>query len=227
MDCNSYIIVRKPTAEDQAFSEEHPFDDLPEGKGLGVGTLSLTSEGHRLVNAALNSDLPGKPRQFINTDKLEADFKVPEYYHLDFGVGDMEGENGWVQYRSSREGDEPLRLDFRCADYLFTDGLIHVDVVLQDAGYMRKPFRLSMDEGASEKTDGTLVLTSDNFAGADVGALRALLGEAAMDQCCKVLLPSDMALAEALKAHTASPEAWEEAVINVLGNPLGVVVMSR
>jgi hypothetical protein len=47
MDCNSYIIVRKPTAEDQAFSEEHPFDDLPEGKGLGVGTLSLTSEGHR------------------------------------------------------------------------------------------------------------------------------------------------------------------------------------
>jgi hypothetical protein len=226
MDCNSYIIVRKPTAQDLAFSEEHPFDDLPEGKGFGVGTLSLTSEGHRLVNAALACDLPGKPRQFINTDKLEVDFKVPEHYLLDFGVGEMEGEYGWVQYRSSRDGDEPLRLDFRCADYLYTDGLIHVNVVLQDAGYMRKPFRLSMDEGIRKEAGGTLVLTSDNFAGADVDALHGLLGEEAMEHYSKVLLPSDMALAEALKPHTASPEAWEEAVINVLRNPLGIVVLT-
>jgi hypothetical protein len=226
MDCNSYIIVRKPTPVDQAFYEEHPFDDLPEGKGLGVGTLSLTSEGHRLVSAALNCELPGKPRQFVNTDKLEADFNVPKHYHLDFGVGDMEGENGWIQYRSSHDGDEPLRLDFRCADYLYTDGLIHVDVVLQDVGYMRKPFRLSMDEGVTKEADDTIVLTSDNFAGADIGALRALLGEDAMGHYCKVLLPGDMALAEALKAHTANPEAWEEAVINVLRNPLGIVILT-
>ena len=226
MDCYSFITLRKPTLEDLQWHEEHPFDDLPEGKDVAVRTLSLTPEQHEALNRTLGCELPGSPRQFINTDKLEADFKIPKHYSIDFGIGDLTGENGWVQYSSGKEDAQPMRLDVKSAEYLYTDGLFHVDVVVRQVGYMRKPFRRTLDEGLAREPSGKIVLTSDNFAGADMKALETLLGEDAMKRYSKVLTHNDLALAQALKAHAYAPEVWETAVIRTLLEPQGIVEIS-
>jgi hypothetical protein len=226
MDCYSFITLRKPTPADMQWYDEHPFDDLPDGKDVAVRTLSLTNEQHAALNQTLGCELPGSLRQFINTDKLETDFNIPAHYSFDWGIGNLETEDGWVQFSSGKDGAEPLRFDVRSANYLYTDGLFHVEVVARQVGYMRKPFRRNLDEGITRKADGGIVLTADNFAGADINALTTLLGKDAMDRSSKVLNPGDLALAHLLRAHVCVPDVWDRAVVRTLMDPQGLVEIS-
>jgi hypothetical protein len=225
MDCNGYLAVRVPTAQDLAWFEENGYEPLPEGNKLHVQQLSLTAEEHAELNQMLGEQFLGEPRQFVNTDKLEADFKVPEHYHLDIGAYDLTQEQGWVQYSSSKEGERSMLLQVKSADYLYTDGLYHVLAVVQRKSYLRKPFRKDWDTPTSRVEGDTLVLTTGNFDGANVPALNALLGIDVNDRCCKTLMPSGLELARALRAHTGNPSAWDEAVIEVLKDPRGVVYL--
>lgn len=225
MDCNGYIVVRVPTTQDLAWYEENGYEPLPGGNKLYVQVLCLTAEQHAALNQMLGEQFPGEPRQFVNTDKLQEDFKVPEHYHLDFDAYDLTQEGGWVQYSSSKEGEPSMLLQVKSADYLYTDGLYHVLAVVQRASYLRKPFRKDWDTPTSRVEDDTLVLTTGNFAGADVPALNALLGIDANDRCCKTLMPTDIELAQQLRAHAGTPAAWDEAVTEVLKDARGIVYL--
>lgn len=225
MDCNGYFVVRVPTTQDLAWFEESGYEPLPEGNKFYVQQLSLTAEEHVELNQMLGEQFPGVPRQFVNTDKLQKDFNVPEHYHLDFDAYDLTQEQGWVQYSSSKEGEHSMLLQVKSADYLYTDGLYHVLAVVQRTSYLRKPFRKDWDTPTSRVEGDTLVLSTGNFAGADVPALNALLGIDVDDRYCKTLMPSDIELARALRAHTGNPAAWDESVIEVLKDPRGIVYL--
>jgi hypothetical protein len=224
MDCTAYQMLRAPTPEDVKW---HDDDKWGRAKEVDFDTreLLLLPGQHAELNELIGCELAGTPRQYINVEKMEQDFNIPKDYNFGFGEGDLDSDEGWVVFHSPLPGKPSIRKTLKTADYLYSDGLSHVLVVLKRQGYLRKPFRLSED-GAIERTaDGALSLTANNFGGADEAAIRALLGERAFKDSYVALTHRQLSIATELEPHTCNPLAWREVVVKALESPKGLVVI--
>lgn len=167
--------------------------------------------------------IPGlvcRPHEYINTEKLYQDLGVgPEWCMSNWN---FEMEQAEIVFETEEGATQTHYVP--AAAYICRSEFFIAELIADEVGYMRKPFRKATGPLATVSDDGSLVLSSDNFKGNDSEVIALIMGPAICDNAQGTFTPADRSALEALKAYCAEPALWQEQVLDNMADNCVTVV---